>query len=225
MGGVVGWWCNALRSRIVEGIGIAKEYLPRIFDPYFTTKKKGSGLGLATAYSIIRNHNGLLTVDSKPGHGTTMSIYLPVSMGKLQKEDTVTPKMIKGSGKILIMDDDEIVRQVGGQMLTLLGYDVIESHDGEEALQKYQEALQDGSSFDVVILDLTIPGKMGGKETIAKLLEINPQVKAIVSSGYSNDPIMAEFQKYGFSGVVPKPYSLEKLGSTVHSLISTSDDQ
>ena len=110
-------------------------------------------------------------------------------------------------------------------MLSLLGYDVTESCDGEEALQKYQEALQAGSSFDVVILDLTIPGKMGGKETISRLIAIDPQVKAIVSSGYSNDPIMAEFRKYGFSGVVPKPYSLEKLGSTVHSLISTNVNQ
>jgi len=207
-----------------QGIGIAKEYLPRIFDPYFTTKKKGSGLGLATAYSIIRNHNGLLTVDSEPGHGTTMSIYLPSSTAKLPKKDTASPEMKMGSGKILIMDDDEIVRQVGVQMLTLLGYDAIESCDGDEALQKYQEALQSGSSFDVVILDLTIPGKMGGKETITKLLEIDPTVKAIVSSGYSNDPIMAEFQKYGFSGVVPKPYSLEKLGSTVYSLIATTEN-
>ena len=207
-----------------QGIGIAKEYLPRIFDPYFTTKKKGSGLGLATAYSIIRNHKGLLTVDSEPGHGTTMSIYLPSSTAKLPKKDTASPEMKMGSGKILIMDDDEIVRQVGVQMLTLLGYDAIESCDGDEALQKYQEALQSGSSFDVVILDLTIPGKMGGKETITKLLEIDPTVKAIVSSGYSNDPIMAEFQKYGFSGVVPKPYSLEKLGSTVYSLIATTEN-
>ncbi len=207
-----------------QGIGIAKEYLPQIFDPYFTTKKKGSGLGLATAYSIIRNHKGLLTVDSEPGHGTTMSIYLPISTSKLPKKSTTTPEIKMGSGKILIMDDDEIVRQVGTQMLSLLGYDTTESCDGEEALQKYQEALQSGAGFDLVILDLTIPGKMGGKETITKLLEIDPKVKAIVSSGYSNDPIMAEFQKYGFSGVVPKPYSLEKLGSTVHSLISATND-
>jgi PAS domain S-box-containing protein len=208
-----------------NGIGIAREYLPRIFDPYFTTKKKGSGLGLASAYSIIRNHNGLITVDSEPGHGTTMSIYLPDSKGKLQKKETVTPEAVKGSGRILLMDDDEVVRQVAVQMLVLLGYEVIESRDGAEALQQYQEALESGSPFDAVILDLTIPGKMGGKETITRLLEIDPQVKAIVSSGYSNDPIMAEFEKYGFSGVVPKPYSLEKLGSTIHSLISNADHQ
>jgi PAS domain S-box-containing protein len=205
-----------------HGIGIAREYLPRIFDPYFTTKKKGSGLGLATAYSIIRNHNGLLTVDSEPGRGTTMSIYLPVSMGKPRKKETATPKAIEGCGRILLMDDDEVVRQVGMQMLTLLGYEVTESCDGEEALQKYEEALKSATPFDAVILDLTIPGRMGGKEAITRLLALDPQVKAIVSSGYSNDPIMAEFPKYGFSGVVPKPYSLEKLGSTVKSLIAKS---
>jgi CheY-like chemotaxis protein len=205
-----------------HGIGISREYLPRIFDPYFTTKKKGSGLGLATAYSIIRNHNGLLTVDSEPGRGTTMSIYLPVSMGKLRKKETATPKAIEGYGRILLMDDDEVVRQVGAQMLTFLGYEVAESCDGEEALQKYEEALKSAIPFDAVILDLTIPGRMGGKEAITRLLALDPQVKAIVSSGYSNDPIMAEFPKYGFSGVVPKPYSLEKLGSTVKSLIAKS---
>lgn len=205
-----------------HGIGIAREYLPRIFDPYFTTKKKGSGLGLASAYSIIRNHNGLLTVDSEPGKGTTMSIYLPVSKGKPRKKELVTPKSIEGRGRILLMDDDEIVRQVGAQMLTVLGYEVDEACDGEETLQKYHEALNSSSPFDAVILDLTIPGKMGGKETITRLLVLDPQVKAIVSSGYSNDPIMAEFRKYGFSGVVPKPYSLEKLGSTVKSIITES---
>ncbi|MCL7486622.1 MAG: PAS domain S-box protein [Desulfobulbaceae bacterium] len=208
-----------------QGVGIAREYLPRIFDPYFTTKKRGSGLGLATAYSIIRNHNGLITVDSEPGRGTTMEIYLPVSTGKLERKKTVTPEAIKGSGRILLMDDDEVVRQVGVQMLNLLGYDVVESCDGEDALQKYEAALGDASRFDAVILDLTIPGKMGGKETIARLQAIDPQVKAIVSSGYSNDPIMAEFTSYGFSGVVPKPYSLEKLGSTVHSLLFNTDNR
>lgn len=208
-----------------QGIGIAKDYLPRIFDPYFTTKKKGSGLGLATAYSIMRNHDGLITVDSEPAHGTTMSIYLPASSNKVQEKKTFTQDAIKGSGRILLMDDDEVVRQVGTQMLTLLGYEVTESCDGEEALLKYQDAITSGNPFDVVILDLTIPGKMGGKETISRLHEIDPQVKAIVSSGYSNDPIMANYKEYGFSGVVPKPYSLEKLGSTVQKLVTSEESK
>ncbi|MCF6187359.1 MAG: PAS domain S-box protein [Desulfobulbaceae bacterium] len=204
-----------------QGVGIAEKYLPRIFDPYFTTKKKGSGLGLATAYSTIRRHKGLLTVDSEPGLGTTMSIFLPASKGELPVKESVAPEMVKGSGRILIMDDDEVVRQVGAEMLALLGYEVVESSDGEEALKKYREAQQSGTPFDTVILDLTVPGRMGGKETIAGLLEMNPEVKAIVSSGYSHDPIMADFRNYGFSGVIPKPYSFEKLGSTVRSLLSS----
>ncbi len=204
-----------------QGVGIAEKYLPRIFDPYFTTKKSGSGLGLATAYSTIRRHKGLLTVYSEPGQGTTMSIYLPASKGELPTDQTAAPEMPRGSGKILIMDDDEVVRQVGTKMLNLLGYEVVESRDGEEALEKYRQALQSRTPFDLVILDLTVPGGMGGKETIAGLREMDPEVKAIVSSGYSHDPIMADFRNYGFSGVIPKPYSFEKLGSTVRSLISS----
>lgn len=203
-----------------QGVGIAEKYLPRIFDPYFTTKKRGSGLGLATAYSTIRRHKGLLAVDSEPGQGTTMSIYLPASERELSTNKAVAPEMPKGSGKILIMDDDEVVRQVGTEMLNLLGYEVVESRDGEEALEKYRQALQSDTPFDAVILDLTVPGRMGGKETIAGLREMNPEIKAIVSSGYSHDPIMAEFRNYGFSEVIPKPYSFEKLGSTVRSLLS-----
>ncbi len=203
-----------------QGVGIAEKYLPRIFDPYFTTKKRGSGLGLATAYSTIRRHKGLLTVDSEPGQGTTMSIYLPASERELPTDKAAAPEIPRGSGKILIMDDDEVVRQVGTEMLNLLGYEVVESRDGEEALEKYRQALQSDTPFDAVILDLTVPGRMGGKETIAGLREMDPEVKAIVSSGYSHDPIMADFRNYGFSGVIPKPYSFEKLGSTVQSLLS-----
>ncbi|MHB8791141.1 MAG: hybrid sensor histidine kinase/response regulator [Desulfobulbaceae bacterium] len=202
-----------------QGIGIAREYLSRIFDPYFSTKKRGSGLGLATAYSIIRNHNGLLTVDSELGVGTTMTIYLPASTGELRQKEALRVEPRHGMGKILVMDDDEIVRKVAVQMLHHLGYEVAEAPDGEHALSLYKEALVQGQPFDGVILDLTVPGKMGGKETMGRLLSVDPKVKAIVSSGYSNDPIMADYKKFGFSGVVPKPYSMEKLSETVHSLV------
>ena len=203
-----------------QGIGIAREYLSRIFDPYFSTKKKGSGLGLATCYSIIRNHNGLITVDSEPGSGTTMTIYIPASKAKLEKKDGPLGSVTHGSGKILVMDDDEIVRKVAVQMLSHLGYEITESEDGREAVEKYTTAMQNGEPFDAVILDLTVPGGMGGMDTMKELLEIDPAVKAIVSSGYSNDPIMAEFSRYGFSGVVPKPYSMDKLSTTIHRIIS-----
>ena len=203
-----------------QGIGIAREFLSRVFDPYFSTKKRGSGLGLATAYSIIRNHNGLLTVDSELGVGTTMTIFLPASTREIRPMETVTPEPRHGMGKILVMDDDEIVRKVAVQMLLHLGYEVAEAEEGESAVILYEKAQAEGHPFDGVILDLTVPGKMGGRETISRLLAINPEVKAIVSSGYSNDPIMADYTKYGFSGVVPKPYSMEKLSETVHSLFA-----
>ncbi len=203
-----------------QGVGIAREYLSRIFDPYFSTKRKGSGLGLATAYSIIRNHNGLITVDSEPGKGTMMTIYLPASEAKVEEKELARPRPVMGQGRLLVMDDDEIVRKVAAQMLTHLGYEVTESDDGEDTVAHYRRAIEEKKPFDAVILDLTIPGGMGGKETITKLAEIDPTVKAIVSSGYSNDPIMSEFSLYGFTGVVPKPYSLEKLSSVVSSVIT-----
>lgn len=210
-----------VRIRVAdEGIGIAREYLSRIFDPYFSTKRKGSGLGLATSYAIIRNHNGLITVDSELGAGTVMTIYLPAAAGPAPPKEQDELHPVRGKGKVLVMDDDEIVRTVALQMLTHLGYKVIESSDGLEAITLYQRALEKGEPFDVVILDLTVPGRMGGKETIARLLRIDPSVRAIVSSGYSNDPVMADFKEYGFSAVVPKPYSLNRLGAAVHSLCS-----
>ena len=208
-----------------SGLGIPQEHLAKVFDPYFTTKHRGSGLGLTMTYTTIHAHDGHIAVDSKMGKGTTFRIYMPASYEELIESQDREARFIKGEGKILLMDDDEVVRQVGSQMLTLLGYEVTESYDGQDALQKYQDAITSGNPFDVVILDLTIPGKMGGQETISKLHEINPQVKAIVSSGYSNDPIMANFKEYGFSGVVPKPYSLEKLGETVQSLISETENK
>jgi PAS domain S-box-containing protein len=203
-----------------QGIGIAREHISRIFDPYFSTKKRGSGLGLATAYSVIRNHNGLLTVDSELGVGTAMTIYLPASTREPRQMNTVSTEPRHGMGKILVMDDDEIVRKVAVQMLFHLGYEVAEAPDGESALGLYQKALDQGQPFDCVILDLTVPGKMGGKETISRLLTVDPGVKAIVSSGYSNDPIMADYKKFGFAGVIPKPYSMEKLNETVYSLFT-----
>lgn len=206
-----------------QGIGIDRKYLSRIFDPYFSTKRKGSGLGLAIAYSIIKNHNGLITVDSEPGKGTTMTIYLPASQAKMAKTEHVSPQPVMGQGRLLVMDDDEIVRTVAVMMLTHLGYDVTESGDGEDAVAYYKKAIEEKRPFDAVILDLTIPGGMGGKETINRLTEIDPNVKAIVSSGYSNNPIMSDFTHYGFAGVVPKPYSLAKLSSVVSSVIADEE--
>ncbi|MDO9549140.1 MAG: PAS domain S-box protein [Candidatus Marinimicrobia bacterium] len=202
-----------------HGIGIPSHHLDKIFDPYFSTKTKGSGLGLASAYSIIRNHNGLITVESELGVGTTFYIYLPASEEIVIEKESETGKTLFGKGKILIMDDEDFVREVAGEMLKSLGYSVEFASDGAEAIEFYKTALESGEPFAAVIMDLTIPGGMGGKEAVRKILEIDPNVKAIVSSGYSNDPIMSDCKKFGFAGVVAKPYKLSELGKTLQKII------
>ncbi|MFC2071611.1 ATP-binding protein, partial [Chloroflexota bacterium] len=204
-----------------QGVGIKKEHLDRIFDPYFSTKQKGSGLGLATSYSIIKNHGGHITVDSTPAVGTAFHIYLPAS-----KEPVVVEKegksdgAITGEGRILVMDDEEIVQQFLHSGLTGIGYEVVLTKDGAEAIESYSKAKESGQPFDAVIMDLTIPGGMRGKEAIKKLLEIDLDAMVIVSSGYATDPIMSEYKKYGFSAVIAKPYVIEQLGETLYKLLS-----
>ena len=203
-----------------EGVGIPKEHRSKIFDPYFSTKQKGSGLGLATTYSIIQKHNGYITVESELGVRTTFYIYLPVSQKEILEKKDTDKQPIAGEGKILLMDDEEMVRDVAGRMLEHLGYEVEFAKDGAEAIELYKKAKESGQPFDGVIMDLTIPGGMGGKEAIEKLIEIDPNVKAIVSSGYSTDPIMANFKQYGFSGVVTKPYKVKDLGEILNKAIT-----
>ena len=203
------------------GIGISSENLIRIFDPYFTTKDEGSGLGLATVYSIIKNHGGYITAESESGAGTTFHIYLPASSHKeIAPEKAVEEGPIHGKGRILIMDDEEIVRAVAEAILTELGYEVEFAGDGNATIEAYKVAKESGNPFDAVILDLTIPGGMGGKDTIKKLLEVDPAVKAIVSSGYSNDPIMSEFTQYGFKAVMAKPYRVAELSRIMHQVVT-----
>ncbi len=202
-----------------EGIGISAEHLKRIFDPYFTTKQKDSGLGLAISYSIIKSHGGYITVESKLGVGTTFHIYLPASSEEILKKQGVEEKLIAGTGKILLMDDEEAVRNIGGKLLEKIGYKVEFASDGGEAIKVYEKALESTEPFDAIIMDLTVPGEMGGKETIKEILKIDPDVKAIVSSGYSNAPVMANFKKYGFSGVITKPYNIIELSKILHGVI------
>ena len=202
------------------GIGIAKEHLARIFEPFFTTKQKGSGLGLATSHSIIKKHDGHIAVESKLGAGTTVHVYLPASMETAPiREEVIEEAVLVGNGRILVMDDEETIRKLLYAGLTEVGYEVQLTNDGAEAIERYSEAKKAGQPFDAVILDLTIPGGMGGKEAIKKLLELDPDVKAIVSSGYATDPIMSEYKEYGFSAVVPKPYSVAQIEKTLQGLL------
>lgn len=201
-----------------QGIGIQEKHLNKIFDPYFSTKQEGSGLGLAACYSIIKNHDGLITAESAFGTGTTFHIYLPSS--DRQPEIKVIPrnKSLHSGEKILIMDDDDDVLNVAVNMLNLMGYQTDIAHEGSEAIRMYRQAMEEEKPFDGVILDLTIPGGMGGLEALRQLLQIDPGVKVIVSSGYANDPIMAEYAKYGFHGVVTKPYDMDHLGQVLRNL-------
>jgi PAS domain S-box-containing protein len=203
-----------------QGIGIPKENLQRIFEPYFTTKQRGSGLGLATAYSIVKNHEGEIGVESELGVGTTFTIYIPASEKEpLTKNGVEKEKLLTGCGKILVMDDEEEARRVLSNMLSHLGYEFEFAVDGHEAIELYQRALKSGEPFDAVMLDLTIPGGMNGKEAMKKLLRLHPEIRAIVSSGYSNDPVMAEFKRYGFKGIIAKPYRIEELSRILYELV------
>ena len=202
-----------------SGSGIPEANIQKIFDPYFTSKENGTGLGLTTAYSIIKRHNGHITVDSKEGTGTTFRVYIPSSREEIREKTEIEKIDLQGRGKILAMDDEEMIRNLMQQMLHRMGYEVELANDGAQAIGLYQRAIEAGEPFDAVILDLTVPGAMGGKEAIARLCEIDANVKAIVSSGYSIDPVMSKYQEYGFSGVVEKPYNLQKLGKTLNEIL------
>ncbi len=204
-----------------NGKGIAPEHLDKVFDPYFTTKQMGTGLGLATSFSIISKHDGHITVDSTIGAGTTFTIYLPASDEEIEQVGSKNLKDngIQVTGKILIMDDEELVLNVLSKMLSVLKFVVDVSTNGEEAVAKYKKALTTNAPYDLVILDLTIPGGMGGQETLKNLAKIHPGVKAIATSGYSNDPIMAEYGRFGFSGIVTKPYTVGDLKRVVYEVL------
>jgi CheY-like chemotaxis protein len=205
-----------------QGGGIPEEYLGKIFDPYFTTKKQGNGLGLASSFSIVKRHDGFIAVDSIEGVGTTFHIFLPASQKELPQEETRKETSYIAKGKILVMDDEEYVRDVLGEMLRRFGYEVESASDGEEAIKMYREALAGSNPFDSVIMDLTIPGGMGGKEAIRILRDMDPQVKSIVSSGYSNDPVMANFREFGFVGVITKPYRMTELAEKMRMILTSN---
>jgi nitrogen-specific signal transduction histidine kinase/ActR/RegA family two-component response regulator len=205
-----------------RGIGIPATIIDKIFDPFFTTKQQGSGLGLATSYSIISRHGGSIEVKSEPGKGTVVTILLPATEKAVPEGDNAASLPdLRGSGRILVMDDEGLIRRIAYDMLSMAGYEVTTAPEGREVIHKYREAFDMGKRFDAVILDLTVPGGMGGMEAMREILKIDPSALAIVSSGYSDNAGMADFAEHGFSARVPKPYSLKELLATVKRVLES----
>ncbi len=218
-----------LRITIADrGCGIPEENLPQIFDPYFTTKAGGSGLGLTVSYAVVKQHDGHIHVESTPGQGSAFSIYLPADGGPSEETAASEPSSpiaaVRCNGRkprILLMDDEAMIRDVAGELLLLQGFGALTVADGREAVEAYGEAREQGEPFDVVILDLTVPGGMGGLEAVRRIREIDPEVRAIVSSGYSGDPVMAEYARYGFRGRIAKPYRMSEFLRTLGEVLES----
>ncbi len=203
-----------------HGTGIPKNIINNIFDPYFSTKQTGSGLGLAICHSIIMRHDGFITVESEPGEGTVFSIYLVSSKDEIVDDHGRESGLVEQVyGRIMIMDDDEMVQNITKAMLTHLGYDYQLAVDGKEAVALYEKDFSSGNQADIIIMDLTIPGGMGGEDAVKEILAINPAARVLVSSGYSTDPIMANYRKYGFCGAIVKPYQMKELNASIQEVL------
>ena len=200
-----------------EGVGIEQRHVARIFDPYFTTKRFGRGLGLAITYTILNKHGGNIAVESVPDSGSTFTVYLPVAPADCvivapPPGQAVTSRPgARLARRVLVMDDEEMICKVANRFLAKEGYLVDIAHEGKEAIVSYRQAMEHGRPFDLVIMDLTIPGGMGGREAIKRLLELDPKARVIVSSGYAEDPVLANYRQHGFCGIAPKPYTRESL--------------
>jgi signal transduction histidine kinase/CheY-like chemotaxis protein len=203
------------------GCGISADHLPKIFDPYFTTKTSGTGLGLATAHAIVAKHAGHISVESKPGMGTVFNIDLPASQEIPATPSSVGEGLQMGTGRLLVMDDEDAIRSLLKAVLTNLGYLVQTARDGAEAIALYETAKSSGCGFDAVLLDLTVAGGMGGVEAAAKLKELDPSVKLIVSSGYSQAAVMSDFRKYGFDAVIEKPWTPARVSEIFRGVLVT----
>lgn len=206
-----------------NGPGIPQEIADRVFDPYFSTKKEGSGLGLAITHSIISKHGGQVTVSAGKERGTVFTILLPTSAvlpeepeAQVQKEP-VTAHAVRG--RVMIMDDEEMVRELVCRILERYGHEVLAVADGSEAIRCYADSQEKGAPIDLVIMDLTIPGGMGGLEALAAIKSLNPEARVIVSSGYSTDPVMAAYKKHGFMAAIVKPFKIEDLIAAVNGLM------
>ncbi len=198
-----------------RGVGIPPENLSRVFDPYFTTKKGGSGLGLATVYSIVKGHGGRVTVVSDPGKGATFEVALPASERAAAPEPEQPPLAATRGGRVLVMDDDAAIRRLATAILSSRGYEVVCAADGEEAVETFLQAKGAGRPFDLLVMDLTVPGQMGGEEAFRRIRAADAEVRALVSSGYSDDLAMARHREMGFVGIVPKPYTPSELARAV----------
>lgn len=207
------------------GVGIKPEHLGRIFDPYFTTKQMGSGLGLAAVYSIVNKHRGTIDVKSQLGTGTTFRIWLPASPQPADPAEGggAPAQAVSMKGRVLFMDDEESIRQMASFLLRRFGFEVTCVPDGEDAVRVYRDAHEEGCGFALVIMDLTVPGGMGGKEALVRLRQIDPHVRAIVSSGYSSDPVLAKYREHGFCGVAAKPYEVADLARVLREALATSE--
>lgn len=211
------------------GNGIPEEILPKIFDPYFSTKErgnqKGMGLGLTICRSIVQKHGGVVLVDTKVGSGTTFQVYLPAIREGPPPSPHSFQEILHGSGRILVMDDEGMMRDITKAVLRRLGYEVKLSENGEQVIEYYQDAMDQGRPFDAVLLDLTVRGGMGGKETIQRLLPIDPEVKAVAISGYNHHPVMEHFEQYGFKAALPKPFQIAELAETLTKILGTKKEE
>jgi CheY-like chemotaxis protein len=203
-----------------HGRGIDEEVQARVFDPYFTTKPGGSGLGLATAYAIVAKHGGQIYVDSVVGEGTTFTVDLPGSLESLRPEVEIATQIQNGTGRLLVMDDDDTLLILFKAVLTRLGYQVETARDGAEAIALYQASKIEGLGFDAVLLDLTVTGGIGGLEAAAHLRQYDPTARLIVSSGYSDAPVMSNFRHYGFNAVIPKPWTVPEISHVLRRVLT-----
>jgi signal transduction histidine kinase len=219
--------CIELRDK---GIGISPDNLKKIFDPYFTTKREGNGLGLASSYSIITTHKGTITADSSIGHGSTFRVYLPKSTQlapansnpfEAEKKEEAKETIHRGKGHILVMDDMEAMMMVTGEILTVLGYEVAYSTNGNEAIEAYKAAKVAGNPFDACVFDLTVPGSMGGEEAANILIDYDPNLVAIASSGYTTSIVMSDYKNFAFKAVLPKPYRIKEMRDLLQELLNS----
>jgi CheY-like chemotaxis protein len=204
-----------------DGVGIPAEIIDKIFDPYFSTKPSGSGLGLAITHSVIAKHGGHITAVSEPGVGTRIEIHLPaLKHAEVAAKPVLPTPVVRENGRMLVMDDDVLLRRVVREMGLSMGLEVLVAGDGVEAIRLYAESLAHDQPIDLVIMDLTVPGGMGGEAAIKEILALDQNAKVVVSSGYSNDPVMANFRNYGFKAAIVKPFDLDAITRVVSELLA-----